>query len=198
MAFAQVRLFEITGFDAGTGKPILNSSPLPFLAREASEQEVNNISVTLQPESVEKTYNADNIQEKDTVIKGYNGTFTFYGIDSDALDLISSFRKDTNGNTILGVNTGDEKDICVFYRGKNEKGTAYNMWLYDCEFKPINLDVGQDEDTPTSLTLEFFAKLITINGTKVFGAMVYEGKTGYVTEGTEPTAEDLYIEAVEA
>lgn len=195
MAFAQIRLFKITGFE--DGKPSLDTTPLQFLKQDVNEQEINNISVSLQADAVTKTYTADDIQEQDTIIKGYSGTFTFYGIDADALDLISSFRKDKNGNTILGANDGTEKNVCIFYRGKNEKGKKYNCWLYDVEFKPLNLDVGQDEDSPKSISIEFYAKLLTINGKKVLGSMVYENNTGYIAEGTEPKSTDIYYEAEE-
>ena len=60
MAFEQVRLFEITGFDSETGKPTISNTPIPFLAKGASEQEINNISITVQPEYSEKSYSADN------------------------------------------------------------------------------------------------------------------------------------------
>ena len=98
MAFEQVRLFEITGFDSETGKPTISNTPIPFLAKGASEQEINNISVTIQPEYSEKSYSADNKVEKNTVIKGANASFTFYGIDADALDLLTSFKKDADGD----------------------------------------------------------------------------------------------------
>lgn len=194
MAFEQVRLFKISGFNSTTGAPTLETTPLPFLAKSASETEINNISITLQPETVEKTYAADNVEEKNTVIKGYNGSITFYGIDADALDLITTFTKDSNGNIALTVNKEDgEAQICVFYRGKLEKGKKYNMWLYDVEFKPIPLDNDQDGDSPASTTIEFFAKIITVNSEKMVGSMVYEGNTGYIEEGTEPTSSGLYI-----
>lgn len=194
MAFEQVRLFRITGFSTDTGAPTLDSTALPFLTKKASEAEINNINITLQPEVVEKTYAADNVQEKDTVVKGYNGTLTFYGIDADALDLITSFTKDANGNISLTANKeSGESQICIFFRGKNEKGKKYNAWLYDSEFKPVNLDADQDGDSPKTTQIEFFAKLITVNGEKTGGALVYEGNTGYIEEGTEPKSSDLYV-----
>lgn len=192
MAFEQVRLFEITGFDA-TGKPQISNTPIPFLTKGASEQEINNISITVQPEYSEKSYSADNKIEKNTIMKGANISFTFYGIDAQALDLLTCFKKDADGDLNLCANDGDETDVCVFYRAKDEKGKPYNAWLYDCEFKPINLDHGQDEDSPKSITIEGYAKLVTVNGKKTLGGLVYEGSPKYVAEGVEPQAEDLFV-----
>ena len=192
MAFEQVRLFEITGFDA-TGKPQISNTPIPFLTKGASEQEINNISITVQPEYSEKSYSADNKIEKDTIMKGANISFTFYGIDAQALDLLTCFKKDADGDLNLCANDGDETDVCVFYRAKDEKGKPYNAWLYDCEFKPINLDQGQDEDSPKSITIEGYAKLVTVNGKKTLGGLVYEGSPKYVAECVEPQAEDLFV-----
>lgn len=192
MAFEQVRLFEITGFDA-TGKPQISNTPIPFLTKGASEQEINNISITVQPEYSEKSYSADNKIEKNTIMKGANISFTFYGIDAQALDLLTCFKKDVDGDLNLCANDGDETDVCVFYRAKDEKGKPYNAWLYDCEFKPINLDQGQDEDSPKSITIEGYAKLVTVNGKKTLGGLVYEGSPKYVAEGVEPQAEDLFV-----
>lgn len=192
MAFEQVRLFEITGFDA-TGKPQISNTPIPFLTKGASEQEINNISITVQPEYSEKSYSADNKIEKDTIMKGADISFTFYGIDAQALDLLTCFKKDADGDLNLCANDGDETDVCVFYRAKDEKGKPYNAWLYDCEFKPINLDQGQDEDNPKSITIEGYAKLVTVNGKKTLGGLVYEGSPKYVAEGVEPQAEDLFV-----
>ena len=192
MAFEQVRLFEITGFDA-TGKPQISNTTIPFLTKGASEQEINNISITVQPEYSEKSYSADNKIEKNTIMKGANISFTFYGIDAQALDLLTCFKKDADGDLNLCANDGDETDVCVFYRAKDEKGKPYNAWLYDCEFKPINLDQGQDEDSPKSITIEGYAKLVTVNGKKTLGGLVYEGSPKYVAEGVEPQAEDLFV-----
>lgn len=192
MAFEQVRLFEITGFDA-TGKPQISNTPIPFLTKGASEQEINNISITVQPEYSEKSYSADNKIEKNTIMKGANISFTFYGIDAQALDLLTCFKKDADGDLNLCANDGDETDVCVFYRAKDEKGKPYNAWLYDCEFKPINLDQGQDEDSPKSITIKGYAKLVTVNGKKTLGGLVYEGSPKYVAEGVEPQAEDLFV-----
>lgn len=192
MAFEQVRLFEITGFDA-TGKPQISNTPIPFLTKGASEQEINNISITVQPEYSEKSYSADNKIEKNTIMKGANISFTFYGIDAQALDLLTCFKKDADGDLNLCANDGDETDVCVFYRAKDEKGKPYNAWLYDCEFKPINLDQGQDGDSPKSITIEGYAKLVTVNGKKTLGGLVYEGSPKYVAEGVEPQAEDLFV-----
>ena len=163
------------------------------MAKGASEQEINNISVTIQPEYSEKSYSADNKIEKNTIMKGANISFTFYGIDAQALDLLTCFKKDADGDLNLCANDGDETDVCVFYRAKDEKGKPYNAWLYDCEFKPINLDQGQDEDSPKSITIEGYAKLVTVNGKKTLGGLVYEGSPKYVAEGVEPQAEDLFV-----
>lgn len=192
MAFEQVRLFEITGFDA-TGKPQISNTPIPFLTKGASEQEINNISITVQPEYSEKSYSADSKIEKNTIMKGANISFTFYGIDAQALDLLTCFKKDADGDLNLCANDGDETDVCVFYRAKDEKGKPYNAWLYDCEFKPINLDQGQDEDSPKPITIEGYAKLVTVNGKKTLGGLVYEDSPKYVAEGVEPQAEDLFV-----
>lgn len=188
--FAQFRVFPITGFT--DGKPTI-SSPIPFLANSGSESEINNISVALSPEVVTKTYKADNKEERDVVKKGYNGTVNFYGIDKTALAAISNNIADVNGNTILESSNNGNPKVVIFYQGKDEKGKKYNMWLYNCEFDEVPFDANQDDGDPKAAALNFFASAVIYNGHTIFGARVYENQTGYIAEGTEPTAAGLYM-----
>lgn len=190
--FANVRLFEITAFSTSTG-PTISGEGVKFYTPASGEQEINNVSVTLTADVSEKTYEADNLKETNSYIKGYSGSLTVYGADETALDAIYGYTKDSNGNTDLVVNKSSEKQFVMFYHGKNEKGKKYNVWLYDVEFKPFDLNEQQDSDTPQTITLNFYAKLVTINGAQKLGARVYEGNEGYVAEGTEPQSTDMYL-----
>lgn len=40
MAFEQVRLFEITGFDSETGKPTISNTPISFWLRELQSRKL--------------------------------------------------------------------------------------------------------------------------------------------------------------
>ena len=188
--FAQFRIFAISGFTSG--KPTI-AAAIPFLTKTASEDEVNNVSVTLSPEQTTKTYKADNKVEKDTVVTGYNGTVTFYGIDKTALAAISKNTTDTNGNTALESSPDGNPKVVIFFQGKNAKGKKYNMWLYNVEFDNVPFAAEQEENDPKATSLNFFASSVIYQGHNCFGTIVYEGSTGYVEEGTEPVANDLYM-----
>ena len=190
--FANVRLFKISSFSSTTG-PSISGEPIKPYEPGAGETEINNISVELTPDVSERTLEADNTSEKDSFVKGFDGTLTVYGIDADFMSEVMGYAKDSNGNTNLIVNVAEKNQFVMFYRGKNEKGKKYNMWLYDVEFKPFNLPAAQDGDTPSTIALSFYAKTVVINGKQTVGGLVYEGGEDYVAEGTEPTSTDLYI-----
>lgn len=191
---ANVRLFKVTSFSSSTG-PAISGEPIKPYEPASGETEINNISVELTPDTSERTLQADNTAENDAYVKGFSGTLTVYGIDADFLSEVLGYEKDSNENTNLVINNAEKNQFVMFYRGKNEKGAKYNMWLYDVEFKPFNLPATQDGDTPSTLALTFYAKGIILNSKQTIGSIVYEGNEGYVAEGTEPTSSDLYIPA---
>lgn len=194
--YAQLRIFPISSFQS-TGAPSITTA-LPLLARGSSEKEINNISLELTPKVVTRTWKADNKEEQDTVKTGYDGTVTFYGIDKTAIAAISNNIVDHNGHTVLGSSPEGNPKCVLFYHGKNAKGKKYNCWLYSVEFGEVPFKAAQEEDTPDSVSLSFFAETITFTpsgGTAhaVQGIIVYEGETGYIAEGVEPTAADLVL-----
>jgi len=189
--YAQLRIFPITGFGTD-GKPTITTA-FPLLATAASEQEINNISCNLTPKVVERTYQADNREEKNEVKKGYDGTLEFYGIDADALNAITVNEKDTAGRTVLESNGNGAPKCVVFYHGKTEKGKKYNIWLYNVEFADAAINSAQEAESPAATSLSFFASSIIYSSHTVFGLIVYEGQTGYVAEGTEPTAAGMVM-----
>lgn len=194
--YAQLRIFPISSF-AATGAPAITSS-LPLLAKGSSEKEINNISLELTPRVVTRTWKADNKEEEDTVKTGYDGTVTFYGIDKTAIAAISNNIIDSNGHTVLGSSAEGNPKCVLFYHGKNAKGKKYNCWLYSVEFGEVPFRAAQEEDTPDSVSLSFFAETITYTPSggsahAVQGIIVYEGEEGYIPEGTEPTAAGLIL-----
>lgn len=194
--YAQLRIFPISSF-AATGAPTITNS-LPLLAKGSSEKEINNISLELTPRVVTRTWKADNKEEEDTVKTGYDGTVTFYGIDKTAIAAISNNIIDSNGHTVLGSSAEGNPKCVLFYQGKNAKGKKYNCWLYSVEFGEVPFKAAQEEDTPDSVSLSFFAETITYTPSggsahAVQGIIVYEGEEGYIPEGTEPTAAGLIL-----
>ncbi len=191
--FSQVRLFKVTGH-AATGAPTLDTTAVKLLEPGASEREVNNISISLEPESTSRTYKADNVTDVDEYISSYNGTLTCYGISPEAQALLFGYVKDKAGNVDLVVNE-EKPHICIFFRAKDEKGKKYQGWIYDCVFKNPTLSGAQPSDTPEETSISFTANILTVNGKSKIGAHVYEGTTGYIAEGKEPTSTDLYVSA---
>lgn len=194
--YAQLRIFPISSFGA-TGAPTI-SAALPLLAKGSSEKEINNISLELTPRVTTRTWKADNKEEQDTVKTGYEGTVTFYGIDKNAIAAISNNVVDSNGHTVLGSSADGNPKCVLFYHGKNAKGKKYNCWLYSVEFGEIPFKAAQEEENPDSVSLTFFAETITYTPTGVSahavqGIIVYEGETGYIAEGVEPTAAGLIL-----
>lgn len=189
--FSQVRLFKVTGH-ATSGAPTLDTSSIKLLEPGTSEREVNNISISLEPESTSRTYKADNVSDVDEYISSYSGTLTCYGISPEAQELLFGYSKDKNGNIDLVVN-GEKNHICLFFRAKDEKGKNYQGWIYDCVFKNPTISGTQAADTPEETSISFTANILTVNGKSKIGSHVYEGCTGYIAEGTEPTSTDLYI-----
>lgn len=189
--YSTLRIFPITGYGAD-GKPTLGT-PIPLLAVGTSEKEINNISIELTPTESTREYKADNRVEQDDVQTGFEGTVTFYGIDKTAIAAISGHRIDSNNHVVLRSNSEGNPKVCIFAQAKGEKGTKYNLWLYNVEFKGLPFSAGQSEDNPTATSLNFFASAIPYGGEDVFGITVDYGTTGYIAEGTEPTAANLVM-----
>lgn len=191
--YSEMRLFPITSFDPD-GFPVLGE-PFPLYKAEATEQEINNIDNTLEPDTATKTKQADNRRVNEEVLHGYNGTTNVYGIDADAMAKAFGYYLDGNGNIIASANE-EPKHVAIFLRGKNENGKKYNQWIYDCTFNNPSFSAAQEGDSAASISVSYYANLIT--GTigaerKTFAtAIVFDGNEGYVAEGTEPTASDVY------
>lgn len=190
--FSKLRIFPISGFNATTGAPTI-STAVPLLAVSSGEQEINNISCELTPVTESREWKADNKTEKDEVKTRYDGVINFYGFDKTALEKISNNVIDGAGHTVLGGSPDGNPKVVLFYHGKSAKGKAYNIWLYNVEFGEAPFKSGQDGDTPEAASLNFSANSITYTpqgGSPVTcqGIIVWEGTTGYIAEGTEPTA----------
>lgn len=193
--FSQVRLFKVTGH-ASSGAPTLDTTAVKLLEPGAAEREVNNINISLEPQTTSRSYKADNVSDVDEYVSSYSGTLTCYGISPDAQELLFGYTKDKNGNLDLTVN-GEKNHVCIFFRGKDEKGEEYQGWIYDCVFKNPNITAAQVSDTPTETSLTFTANILTVNGKSKIGSHVYKGKIGYIADGTEPTSTDLYVAEAE-
>lgn len=191
--FSQVRFWKVTGY-ASTGAPTLDTTAVKLLEPATSEREVNNINITLEPSSTTRTYKADNVSDTDEYISSYSGTLTCYGLSAEAEELLFGYKKDKNSNLDLQVN-GTKNHVCIFFRGKNEKGVDYEGWIYDCVFANPSISAEQAQDSPTETSISFTANILTVNGTSKIGAKVYKGNTGFIAEGTEPTSTDLYVSA---
>lgn len=184
--YSMARVFPITGFGPD-GKPTI-AAAFPLLASGSAETEVNNISCTITPESVTRTWKADNREERDEIKTGYKGTLTFYGIDAEALSVLTPNYKDSKGHTVLTSSAGGAPKVVLFYRGKDDKGKKYNAWLYNVEFEDPAISAAQEEETPKSVSINFFAGAVIWHGKLVFGLIVWEGSEGYLAEGEEPTS----------
>lgn len=200
--FSKFRAFLISGFNSSTGAPTI-STATPLLSVTSGEQEINNISIDLTPRVTSRTWKADNKEDVDQVKTGYDGNVTFYGIDKTAIATLTNNIVDSQGNTVLGSTSEGNPKVVLFYHGKNAKGKKYNIWLYNVEFGEIPFKSGQEEDNPETLSLSFTANSITYkpaNGTAhtVQGIVVWEGSTGYIDEGTDPTAAGLVLPVYQA
>lgn len=190
--FSKLRVFAISGFNSTSGAPTI-STAVPLLSLTSGQQEINNISIELTPVTKSREWKADNKSEDDEVKTRYDGVVTFYGIDKEALAVISNNVVDGAGHTVLGGSPDGNPKVVLFYHGKSAKGKKYNMWLYNVEFGETPFKAGQEEDTPESSSLSFHANSITYTPTSgspvtCQGIVVWEGTTGYIAEGTEPTA----------
>lgn len=186
---ANVRAFPVSGW--ADGKPTITSC-VPLL-KEDIEKECNNISVVLKVNKVSREYKADNRRKTDEVKYGYDGTVTFYGVDKAALAAITNNYTDANGSTVLKSSSDGSPSVVLFYQGRDERGTKYNMWLYDVEFDDPDINAEQPADQPKESSMTFFAATHIINKESVAGVMVWEGQDGYIAEGTEPTAAGLVM-----
>ena len=189
MGYSQARFFVKNGVDSN-GKPNITGAAIPFLLET---NEVNNISLALTPNESEREYKADNRVVKDKVLNGFDGTVAYYGMDKSAMVNLSAFRVDSNNHLVLKGSTDGNPAVVLFARGQNEKGKKFIIWLYDVEFSTPSFNLNQPEDNPSSNSLGFFASKIPYGGEDVFGIIIYEDETGYVAEGTEPTAADLVM-----
>ena len=191
--YSEMRIFPITAFGTD-GYPTVGE-PFPLYKAGDTEQEVNNIDNTLEPDVATKSKQADNRRVSEEVLHGYNGTTNVYGIDQDAMSKAFGYYLDGNSNLVVSANE-EPKHVAIFLRGKNENGKKYNQWIYDAVFNHPSFSAAQEGDSASSISVTYYASLITATiGTarKTFAtAIVYEGNEGYIDEGTEPTTQDLY------
>lgn len=185
---SKIRVFPITSYGTD-GYPVLGT-PIKLVSLSTGETEVNNISVKITPTVKTKTLNADDIEEIHNSIVGLSGEIEAYGIDATALANITEAEKDSNNNINHVVNTGSEKHVCLFFQGKNEKGAAFQKWLYKAKFDPIEESNKTSGDSAEAIKLTFTASVIVTGTTQRTHATVYEGNTGYISG--EPGANDIY------
>lgn len=195
MGYSCLRIFEQSGSNQTNGLPVLSGSAIPLLNESV---EINNISISISPEQVTKTIKGDNRTKQDKIVTGYNGTITFYGISDTALAKITANRIDSNGLVIFRRVAGGNPTVTLFCQVEGEKGDKANLWLLDCEFDNPSVEYGQEEDNPTTMTLNFFAANRTVNGEEVFFFKVPSNISSYVQPGTEPLSSNLPVPEAES
>lgn len=190
MACKQLRTFPITSFGTD-GYPVVGMPVKPLLLG-ATEQEINLKKVSYVPKTGTATLEADDRQEEKTVTTGFTLSVELYGYSPDFLESIGLASKDKNGNLIF-LSGENSKHVCIFAKGQNQKGAAFELWFYDCVAKPLSeaIQTQLKSEVADAITIEFSGRLIT---TSDFGdipyAKVLSGTQGYVSG--EPTTTDLY------
>ena len=194
MALSKIRIFPISG-TGSDGYPTLSSVVKP-MTPGSGETEVNNIKLSIKKVVKTKTLNADDKEEEHNAVVALDGTMTVYCADADFLAAVLPCTKDSNGNLHFYAGVQSAKDVCIFAEGKNEKGKKFQVWIYDCQFKPFDEDFETESDSDVQIELPFKGLVIEAGGKSRTHARVYEGNTGYVSG--EPTTSSLYKEPAAA
>ena len=194
MALSKIRAFPIVSYGVD-GYPVYGT-PVALVTLETGETEVNNIRLKIAPTTKTKTLNADDIEESHSSVVGYSGEIEAYGIDAVALAALLEAEKDENGNINHLAGTTSEKYVGLFCQGKNEKGKKFQTWLYAVKFDPFEQELVTTTETVQTIKLTFVGKVISTGTSKRTHATVFEGNTGYVTEGSEPISTSIYKQPV--
>lgn len=185
--FARVRFFKITGYDASTGAPKLDTTAVKLYTPGEGEQEVNNRSISLELDSSSANMEADNRKVTNEVVKGANITLSAYGVDETALSSLTEFTKDTNGINRT-VNTDDKKHFVLVFNGKKSNGDEYTCYLADTTIKTVLPSSEQDGDSATERSIAGYASIVVINGKSTLGRRCFKGENGYLAQNAEPTS----------
>lgn len=180
MGLCKVRLFPITA-------KIANDYPTygaPFKLCMSDDDEINNISVTINNKVKEKTLQADDKERTSRVVTAYEGELQAYGLDADAVANLFGYEKDIDGN-VMDVVNNEPLGFGMFYQGENEKGIAFQKYFYDLLLYPGDEGSKTKTETAESITLSIDGRILAINGKNIRSKTVYQGNPGWV-EG-EPT-----------
>lgn len=185
--FARVRFFKITGYDASTGAPMLDTTAIKLYTPGEGEPEVNNRSISLEIDSSSADMEADNRKVTNEVIKGANMTLSAYGVDETALSSLTEFTKDTSGINRT-VNTADKKHFVLVFNGKKSNGDEYTCYLADTTIKVVLPSSEQDGDSASERSITGYASVITINGKSTLGRRCFKSESGFLAQNVEPSA----------
>ncbi len=188
---SKVRIFPISSWGTD-GYPVLGT-PIALATVGSGETEVNNIRFKLTPTVKSKTLEADDRQEKLNSVVGMTGEVECYCADAAALAAIFPVTTDANGNVHFLAGVQSSKEVCLFLEGRaGEKGSKYQMWIYDCVFDPLEEELNTESDSAQTVSLSFSVKVINA-GTSTkqdrTHAKAYSGNTGYVSG--EPEASSI-------
>lgn len=184
--FARVRFFKITGYNA-KGAPTLDTTAIKLYTPGEGEPEVNNRSISLEPDSSSVPLEADNRKVNNEVVKGANITLSAYGVDETALSALTEFAKDTDGINRT-VNTDSKKHFVLVFNGKKTNGAEYTCYLADTTINNVLPSSEQDGDSATERSITGYASAIVINGKSTLGHRCFKGETGYLDQNTDPTS----------
>lgn len=184
MGFSQLRLFPITE-RGNTGLPTYGT-PLS-LQTDKRSAEVNSVEISIEYVTKEKVLSADDTEEVKEVVVRFGGTLKVYDVLSSALDSVLGYEIDRNGNVVETVNSGTKKHFGLYFRCKNSRDVKFQKYIYDVEFlKPNETHATDSGDGTATIDLKFNGKIITADGKSYPAFNVYEGKIGYIAEGSEP------------
>lgn len=100
MGLCKVRLFPIKEINPND-YPAYN---MPFKLCSSDDENINNISVTINNKVKEKTLQADDQESVSRVVTGYEGEIQAYGLDADATTNLFGYQKNADGNVVDVVN----------------------------------------------------------------------------------------------
>lgn len=183
--FARVRFFKITGYDASTGAPTLDKTAIKLYTPGATEQEINNRSISLELDSSSVSLEADNRKKTTETVKGANITLTAYGVDETALSALTGFEKGDDGLNMV-VNTGEQKHFAMVFNGKQTNGTEYTCYLQDVTINTLLPNAQQDGDSAEETSISGYASALVVNGKATLGRLSYSGEADFLAQSAEP------------
>lgn len=180
MGLCKVRLFPIKEINPND-YPAYN---MPFKLCSSDDENINNISVTINNKVKEKTLQADDQESVSRAVTGYEGELQAYGLDADATTNLFGYQKNSDGN-VLDVVNNEPLGFGLFYQGENEKGIAFQKYFYHVKLYPGDEGSKTKTESAESITLTLEGRILKIDGDDIRSFTVYEGNPGWV-DG-EPT-----------